>query len=135
MGLRRAGRAPAQVEPSACNADFSSHLCRSGCCQLAGKETDSGSLVRAGCSPTYLKSAAWIPPTLKSKIKRVQCLHVSLLSQQGAVGLPKGQGEVTAQAPGNLSHLSIHGYRGCWSFEVQVGDRTRQESTTGCPGG
>lgn len=58
------------------------------------------------------------PPHLKSKIKSVQCLHVSLLSQQGAVCLPNGQGEAKAQAPGNLSLLSIHGYRGCWSFKV-----------------
>lgn len=43
-------------------------------------QEDPSSLVRAGCSPTHLKTAAWIPPTLKSKIKGVQCLHISLLS-------------------------------------------------------
>lgn len=100
-----------------------------------GKETDPSSLVRAGCSPICLQSAVWIPPTLKSKLKGVQRLHVSLVSQQGAVGLPKGQGEAKAQAPGNLSYLSIHGYRGCRLFEVQVADGIKQKSATGCPGG
>lgn len=49
--------------------------------------------------------------------------------------MPKGQGEAKAQAPGILSRLSIRGCRGCWLFEVQIGDGTGQESATGCPGG
>lgn len=49
--------------------------------------------------------------------------------------MPKGQGEVKAQASGNLSRLSIRGYHHAGLFEVQIGDGTGQESATGCPGG